>query len=62
MNDGKASEMIIEGIVSSGDKCASNGKLLYTEGKGVAYCDVYTFTSDAPGAKIQSLTAYAIEI
>ncbi len=62
MNDGDASELVMDNIVSSGSKCAASGTLKYSDGKAVAYCDVYTFTNDMPDKKIKSLKAYAIEV
>lgn len=61
MSDGDASELIMDTIVSSQNKCAASGALKYPSGRGISYCDVYTFTSDAPDKKIKTLTAYAIE-
>jgi hypothetical protein len=62
MNGGEASELIIDSILSHGDKCAANGILKYPDGSSVAYCDIYTFTGHAKDAKIKTLKAYAIDI
>lgn len=62
MNNGDASELVMDNIVSSGNKCAASGALKYSHGKSIAYCDVYTFTDDTPDRKIKTLKAYAIEI
>lgn len=61
MNDGEASELIMDTVISKGNVCAANGALVYADGRSVLYCDVYTFTSEAPDAKIKTLIAYAIE-
>lgn len=59
MNDGDASEVILDNIIVSGNQCAASGTLKYEHGRNVTYCDVYTF---APGTEtIQTLKAYAIE-
>jgi hypothetical protein len=62
MDGGEASELIIDNILSHGRRCAANGVLKYPDGSSVAYCDIFVFTSHAVDAKIQTLTAYAIEI
>ncbi len=62
MDGGEASEMIIDSILSHGNKCASNGVLKYSNGSSVAYCDVYTFTGPEADEKIKTLKAYAIEL
>lgn len=62
MNGGEASELIIDNIVSHGDRCAANGSISYPDGSTIAYCDMYTFSGHAPDAKIKTLIAYAIEL
>lgn len=61
MNADEASELILDSIISSGNKCAASGILKYSGGRDVAYCDVYTFTDDTRDKKIKTLKAYAIE-
>ncbi len=61
MSDGDASELIMDTIVSSDNKCAASGVLKYSNGRDIAYCDVYTFTANT-NKKIRTLKAYAIEI
>ena len=62
MSDGEASELVIELILSEGNRCVSNGSLVYPDGRSIAYCDVYTFSGEGDDMKIQSLKAYAIEL
>ncbi len=56
-----AEELVIDNIVSHGNRCAANGTLRYADGV-VAFCDIYTFTSHAKDAKIRSLIGYAINV
>ena len=57
-----ATEMIIDSVITSENRCATNGTLKYEGGRGVAYCDVYTFINQGADMKIKTLTAYAIEL
>lgn len=58
--DEVAEELIIENIISDGDRCVVNGSLKYA-GSTVVFCDVYTLTKQAGAIKMNSITGYAID-
>lgn len=61
MNQGAATKLSIDDIISHGKTCSVNGTIEYPDSK-VAFCDVYTFTGHSKDAKIAELKSYAIEL
>ena len=59
--DEVANELVIDDILQDGTRCVANGKLVYAD-NGVAFSDLYVFTSDAEDAKIKILKGYAVEL
>lgn len=57
----KAKELVIDNILSHGNRCAANGTLVYNDQK-VHFSDIYIFSSHSSGAKIKSLVSYGIEV
>ena len=57
----KVSELIIDNILSHGDRCAANGTLRFEDGGVVAFCNVYRFNGHGKTAKIKEITTYSIE-
>ncbi len=61
MKSKKATELIIDQILSHGKEGATNGIMKMQNGKNYAFSDFYKFKG-AKGAKIKSITSYVIEI
>lgn len=61
MKPKKATELIIDQILSHGKEGATNGIIKMQNGKKYAFSDFYKFKG-AKGAKIKSMTSYVIEI
>ena len=61
MKSKKVSELILHQILSHGKEGAANGIMELQNSKKYAFSDFYQFTG-AKGAKIKSITSYAIEI
>lgn len=61
MKSVKASELIIDQILSHGKGGAANGIIKMQNGKQYAFSDFYIF-SDAKGTKIKTITSYVIQI
>ena len=61
MKSEKATELIIDQILSHGKEGAANGIIKMQNGKKYAFSDFYKFKG-AKGAKIKSITSYVIEI
>ena len=61
MKSEKATELIIDQILSHGKEGSTNGIMKMKNGKKYAFSDFYKFKS-AKGAKIKSITSYVIEI
>ncbi|WP_229239637.1 hypothetical protein [Echinicola soli] len=61
MKSEKATELIIDQILSHGKKGATNGIMKMENGKKYAFSDFYKFKG-AKGEKIISITSYVIEI
>lgn len=61
MKSEKASELIIDQILSHGKEGAANGIVKMQNGKKYAFSDFYVFNG-AKGEKIKSITSYVIEI
>ena len=61
MKSEKATELIIDQILSHGKEGATNGIIKMQNGKKYAFSDFYKFKG-AKGAKIKSMTSYVIEI
>jgi hypothetical protein len=57
----KATALILDSIISHGNRCAASGALKYRDGGSVAFCDMYVFASHGKNARIKNLTSYAIE-
>lgn len=57
----KASELILDRIITHGKEGAVSGMLIMQEGKKYAFSDFYEFSS-AKGVKLKSITSYVIEI
>tara|TARA_B100000678_G_C18151547_1_gene479150 strand:+ start:649 stop:1026 length:378 start_codon:yes stop_codon:yes gene_type:complete len=60
MKSEKATELIIDQILSHGKEGAANGIMKMQNGKKYAFSDFYKFKG-AKGAKIKSITSYVIE-
>lgn len=58
----KVSELIIENILSHGDRCAANGMLKFEDGGSVAFCNMYVFNSHGKNAKLKEIITYSIEL
>jgi ketosteroid isomerase-like protein len=57
----KPTALILDSIISHGDRCAASGTLKYGARGSVAFCDMYVFTSHGKNARIKDLMSYAIE-
>ncbi|GAA4303427.1 nuclear transport factor 2-like protein [Aestuariibaculum suncheonense] len=60
MKSEKATELIIDQILSHGKEGATNGIMKMQNGKKYAFSDFYKFKG-AKGVKIESITSYVIE-
>jgi len=56
----KATELVIDNIISHGDRCAANGTMKFDDGSKLAFCDMYTFTGQDADAKLKELISFAI--
>ncbi len=61
MKTEKATELILDQILSHGKEGAVNGTIKMGNGKKYAFSDFYQFNG-ARGSKIKSMTSYVIEI
>lgn len=61
MKSVKASELIIDQILSHGKRGAANGIIKMQNGKQYAFSDFYVF-SGTKGTKIKTITSYVIQI
>jgi len=61
MKSVKASELIIDQILSHGKEGATNGIIKMKDGKKYAFSDFYMFQG-AKGVKIKAITSYCIKI
>jgi hypothetical protein len=61
MLETKATALIVDSIISHGNRCAASGVLEYGDGGSGAFCDMYVFTSHGKNARIKDVTSYAIE-
>jgi len=61
MKSKKASELILDQILSHGKEGAANGIIKMQNGREYAFSDFYIFNG-AKGAKIKSIASYVIEI
>jgi hypothetical protein len=61
MRDEKLQMVTIDNIITHGNTAAVNGTFTRIGGAVYGFCDVYTFTSNAKNAKIQSITSYLIK-
>ena len=61
MKSQKASELVLERIVTHGKEGAVNGIITMENGKNYAFADFYEFAG-AKGSKVKSITSYVIEI
>lgn len=61
MKSYKASDLIMEQILSHGKEGAANGIMKMGNGKKYAFSDFYKFKG-AKGEKIKSITSYVIEV
>ncbi|MCE7053132.1 nuclear transport factor 2 family protein [Algoriphagus sp. AGSA1] len=57
----KASELVLDQILSHGKEGAANGTMKMEDGKIYAFSDFYRFKG-AKGVKIQSISSYIIEV
>ena len=53
-------ELVIENILSHGNRCATNGTIHYSDGAAVTFCDIYVFESHGKNAKIKAVVSYAL--
>lgn len=60
-NDPK-SEMTLLNIITHGSIGSANGTMVLENGRHVAFCHVYAFSSAAKTAKIKAITSYLIEM
>ena len=58
----KVSELVIDNILSHGDRCAANGLLKFEDGGLVAFCNIYVFNGHGKNAKLKEIIAYSIEL
>jgi hypothetical protein len=56
----KVAELIMENIISHGNRGAANGKLKFTDGGVVAFSSVYTFSNHSKNAKLKLIQTYSI--
>lgn len=61
MKSVKASELILDQILSHGKEGAANGVMIMENGKQYAFSDFYVFQS-AKGEKIKAITSYCIKL
>lgn len=61
MKEQKATELILDQILSHGKEGAANGIIKFQNGKKYAFSDFYTF-NNTKGKKLKSITSYLIEI
>ncbi len=61
MKTEKTNELILDQILSHGKEGAANGIMKMQNGKKYAFSDFYKFYN-TKGAKVKSITSYAIEI
>lgn len=61
MKSVKASELILDQILSHGKEGAANGVMIMENGKQYAFSDFYIFQS-AKGEKIKAITSYCIKL
>ena len=61
MKDSKATELILDQILSHGKEGAANGFIKMQNDKKYAFSDFYIFNG-VKGSKIKSITSYVIEI
>lgn len=57
-----ATELTLEKIITHGKTGAVNGTLQLEDGSSYAFCNVYTFSSNAKSAKINAITSYVIAL
>ena len=57
----KVSELVIDNILSHGDRCAANGLLKFEDGT-VAFCNMYVFNGHGKNAKLKEIITYPIEL
>ena len=53
-------ELVIDTILSHGNRGAANGILKYKDGRTVDFCTLYTFDSYSKNAKLQVIQTYSI--
>ena len=62
-NDSKRSfvtELIIDTIISHGDRGAANGTLKFEDDGVIVFCTIYTFNSHSKNAKLKLIQTYSI--
>jgi hypothetical protein len=57
-----AAELAIHHINTHGTDAALDGLITFEDGRRVAFCDVYVFSSHAKSARIKEMTSYAREL
>ena len=58
----KATELTLTNIITHGKTGAVNGTLQFENGSSYAFCNVYSFSSNAKNAKIKAITSYLIAL
>lgn len=61
MQSAKASELVLDQILTHGKEGAANGLMSMENGKQYAFSDFYIFQS-AKGEKVKAITSYCIEV
>lgn len=58
----KVTELVIDNILSHGDRGAANGILIFENGRKVAFSSFYVFSSHSKDAKIKEITVYSFTL
>lgn len=56
----KVTELVLENILSHGDRGSANGTLFFADGGVVTFCHMVTFSSHATDAKLKKIQTYSI--
>lgn len=56
----KATELIIENILSHGNVCAANGIMIFDDGGKVAFNNMYAFDGFGKNARVRQIQVYSV--
>ncbi len=62
MKGAPAVALDLEKVITHGRTASANGTLTFSDGKKVAFCDVYEFAGHAATAPIREIVSYAISL